>query len=86
MLRRKKFKLCLHKRKRRTQLVRGISRELSLSGKSLIKTVKHPIERLDKLSQFRRNFFGYLHIRQIVRLNLLNPSGKSTQRLQRMPA
>ena len=64
----------------------GISGELSLCGKALIKTVEHLIERPAELSEFRQDLFGNLHICQIIRLNPFHLRCKRAQGLKRMPA
>ena len=79
MLGGKQLKLCLHQSKRRAQFVRGVSGELSLCGKALVKTVKHLIEGLAELPELREDIFSHLHVRQIVRLNLFHLRSKSAQ-------
>jgi len=79
MLGGKQLKLCLHQSKRRAQFVRGVSGELPLCGKALVKTVKHLIEGLAELPELREDIFSHLHVRQIVRLNLFHLRSKSAQ-------
>ena len=82
----KQLKLCLHQRKRRAQLMSGISRKLPLRGKAFVKTFKHLIERPAELPELRQYIFTDLHICQIVQLNLFHLRSKSAQGLQRVSA
>ena len=61
----KQLKLSLHKRKRSAKFVGGISGELPLGGKALVKTVEHTVERYAELSKLRQSFLGNLHICQV---------------------
>ena len=60
----------------------GVSGELPLCGKALVKTVKHLIEGPAELTELRQDIFGHLHIRQIVRLNTFHLRSKITQGFQ----
>ena len=82
----KQLKLSLHKRKRSAKFVGGISGELPLGGKALVKTVEHTVERYAELSKLRQSFLGNLHICQVIRLHFFYLSCKGSQRLQRTAA
>ena len=73
MLNRKKFKLCLKQCKRGAQFVCGIAGELPLCREPLVKSVKHLIKRNAELLELGRHIIGYLHIGQVIRMNIFNP-------------
>ena len=82
----KQFQLRLHQRKRRAQLVRGISGELPLGAEALVQSIQHLIERGAELPELRQHLLGDLHIREIVRLHLFHLCNKGAQRSECAPA
>ena len=86
MLKGEQLHLRLHERKRCTQFVSSVSRELLLRAKPLFKTVNHVVKRCAELLELGQHVFADFHFRQVVRLHLLDLHGKIPQRTQRPTA